>query len=145
MDIISKVFGVLLLRLEAWFRYIPKFPVARPKLTKTKEKPTCLLIGVWFDCGGSRSSARILIVWQSSFVYVPVRCQEKVPRCVASFLISSTPVICFREFILSDALDKDWDKTRQLKNAIQLEDSVFYRVTFNCSAFSFDVNSIGLT
>ena len=40
---------------------------------KTKEKPSCLKIGV-FDCGGSRSSARVLRVLHSSLDYVPVRC-----------------------------------------------------------------------
>ena len=37
-------------------------PDARLKLTKAKEVPTCLLIEVWFDFGGSRSSARVLRV-----------------------------------------------------------------------------------
>ena len=59
----SKAIGVLSLEFE-------KLPPVRVEIFSEKEtqtikpnkKPACLMIGVWFDCGGSHSSTHILSV-----------------------------------------------------------------------------------
>ena len=49
-----------------------KLSEARQKLTELEK--TRMPREGWFDCGGSRSSARVLRVWHSSLDYVPVHC-----------------------------------------------------------------------
>ena len=94
---------------------------------KTLRKTACLFVGVWFECGGSRSAARVLRARHSSLDYVPIRCSEKVPRCAASLLTSCAPVV-LENLSCRMLWTKTEIKTLQLKNAIEMGDSVFYDV-----------------
>ena len=141
MDITSKAPGELSLRLETCFWKI-ETSGCETETDRTREKPVSLerVVRLWWKsllCSRPKSLTLLFGLCPSSLL-------RKVPRCAASFLMSSAPVV-FGEFTLLDALDKDWDKTRQLKNAIRMGDSVFYHVDTSLFSSMFDVDSIGLT
>ena len=149
--IISKALGTSSLGLESRVRLESKFSDAETKLANWRKIPTCLRIGVWFDCGGSRSSARVQRVWRLLFRLCPSSLLRKSSTlCCILFDVVRTCGL-FWEFILLDALDKDWDKIHQYKNNSNREivslpcrhKSCSFE-NFNVSFLQFDVKQIKL-
>ena len=99
-----------------------KLPDARQKLTELRKSPHASrgMVQSWWKS--------LLCSCPKSVIFLFVLCPSSLLRKSSTLCCILFVVVCtcgFGEFILLDALDKDWDKTRQLKNAIWMGDSVF--------------------